>query len=134
MYRLWGNIESFGLYLCRSKVCVQYHHSRHNKVYSFATWRGCKILPLSSLVKWRFNTLKEARSQNDIDNNHMLSIMEQKLCSDDWKVWSWDLENEGEKATLEWLMTWMDVEIKSCLRATSRSSKSVYAFQFDTPD
>lgn len=33
-------------------------------------------------------------------------------------------------------MTWMDVEIKSYLRATapSRSSRSVYAFQFDTPD
>ena len=29
------------------------------------------------------NTLKEVGSQNDMDNSHMLSIFEQKLCPDD---------------------------------------------------
>lgn len=34
---------------------------------------------LVHLVKQSFNTLKEVRSQNDMDNSHMLSIIEQKM-------------------------------------------------------
>ena len=70
-----------------------------------------------------------------IDNSQMLSIIEQKMCSDDRKVWSRDLECQGEKATLERLMNWMDVEMKSRMRTTAplRSSRSVCAFQVDTP-
>lgn len=33
-------------------------------------------------------------------NSHILSIIEQKLCPDDRKVWSRDLEHQGGKATL----------------------------------
>ena len=35
------------------------------------------------------------------------------MCSDDRKVWSRDLKRQGEKATLEKLMKWMTVEMKS---------------------
>lgn len=81
---------------------------------------------LVHLVKRSINTLKEVRSQNDMDNSHMLSIIEQKLCPDDRKVWARDLVSGG-KATLERLMNWMNVEMKSHMRATAllRSSKSV---------
>lgn len=42
----------------------------------------------------------------------------------------------GGKATLERLMNWMNVEMNSHMRATAplKSSKSVYAFQVDTPN
>ena len=56
---------------------------------------------LVHLVKRSFNTLKEVRSENDMDNSHMLSIIERKMCPDDRKVWSQDLEHQGGKATLE---------------------------------
>ena len=94
-----------------------------------------RFCDLVLLVKRSFNILKEVGSQNDMDNSHMLSIIEQKKCSDDRKVWSRDLERQGEKATLERLMNWMDVEMKSRMRATAplRSSRSVCAFQVDTP-
>ena len=93
-----------------------------------------RFCDLVHLVKRSFNTLKEVGSQNDMDNSHMLSIIEQKLCPDDRKVWSRDLERQGGKATLERLMNWMNIEMKSRMRATAplRSSKSVYAFQVDT--
>ena len=95
-----------------------------------------RFCDLVHLVKRSFNILKEVGSQNDMENSHMLSIIKQKMCSDDRKVWSRDLERQREKATLERLMCWMDVEIKSRLRAIapSRSSRSVCAFQVDTPN
>jgi len=42
--------------------------------------------------KQSFNMLKEVWSQNDMDNSHMLSIFEQILCPDDWKIWLQNLE------------------------------------------
>ena len=48
----------------------------------------------------------------------MLSIIEQKMCIDDRKVWSRDLEKSNEPATLVGLMTCMTAEMKSRMRAT----------------
>ena len=98
-----------------------------------------RFCDLVHLVKRSFNTLKEVGSQNDMDNSHMLSIIEQKMCSDDRKVWSRDLERQGGKATLEGLMKWMTVEMKSRMRATAplRSSshpRSVNVFQVGEPN
>ena len=94
-----------------------------------------RFCDLVHLVKRRFNILKEVGSQNDMNNSHVLAIIEQKMCSDDRKVWSRDLERQGEKATLERLMNWMHVKIKSRMHTTAplRSSRSVCAFQVDTP-
>ena len=54
-----------------------------------------------------------------MNNSHMLSIIEQKMCADDCKVWSRDLEREGKITTLEGLMEWLTVEMKSRTRATA---------------
>ena len=86
-----------------------------------------RFCDLVHLVKRSFNTLKEVGSQNDMDNSHMLSIIEKKkMCSDDRKVWSRNLERQGGKATFERLMEWMSVEMKSRMRATAplRSSSN----------
>ena len=56
---------------------------------------------------------------NDMDNSHMLSIIEQKMCPDDRKVWSRDLEREAKSATLNNLINWMTIEMKSRMRATA---------------
>ncbi|XP_068675312.1 uncharacterized protein [Montipora foliosa] len=54
-----------------------------------------------------------------MDNSHMLSLIEQKMCVDDRKVWSRDLEKTNQPATLLGLMTWMTAEMKSRMRATA---------------
>ena len=61
-----------------------------------------------------------------MDNSHMLSIFEQKMCADDRKVWSRDREREGKSASLKGLMEWMSVEMKSRMRAAAplRSSSN----------
>ena len=49
----------------------------------------------------------------------MLSIIEQKMCMDDSKVWSRDLEKSNNLPMLVGLMTWMTAEMKSRMRATA---------------
>ena len=49
----------------------------------------------------------------------MLSVIEQKMCADDRKVWARDLEREKKPPTLNALMSWMTVEMKSRMRATA---------------
>jgi hypothetical protein len=46
------------------------------------------------LVNRSYNTLKEVGRPNDMNNNHMLALIEQKMSSDDRKVWARDLERE----------------------------------------
>ena len=60
---------------------------------------------LVHLVKRSFNMLKEVGHEND-NNNHMLAIIEQKMFSDNCKVWSHHLESTRSEATLEVLPGW----------------------------
>ena len=80
------------------------------KFRSLQPGEDARFCDLVHLVNRSYNTLKEVGNQNDMNNSHMLSIIEQKMCPDDRKVWSRDLERQGEKATLEKLMKWMTVE------------------------
>lgn len=82
--------------------------------------------------------IKEVGLPGDMNNSHMLSIIEQKMCADDRKVWARDLEKEKKPATLEALMNWINVEMKSRMRATApirvgTSGKCpVYHFRYDS--
>lgn len=78
-----------------------------------------RFCDLAHLVRRCFNTLKEVGVPSDMDNSHMLSIIEQKMCADDRKVWSRELERDEKKATLQGLIDWMTVEMKSRMRATA---------------
>ena len=78
-----------------------------------------RFCDLVHLVRRCYNTLKEVGVPGDMNNSHMLSVIEQKMCADDRKVWSRDLEREGKGATLQGLIEWMTVEMKSRMRATA---------------
>jgi hypothetical protein len=67
-----------------------------------------RFCDLVHLVKRCYNTLKEIGIPSDMDNSHMLSIIEQKMCADDRKVWSRDLEREKKPATLHKLDDYRD--------------------------
>ena len=64
--------------------------------------RFCDLL---NLVKRCYNTLKEVGLPSDMDNSHMLSVIEQKMCADDRKVWARDLEREKKPPALQSLMS-----------------------------
>ena len=78
-----------------------------------------RFCDLVHLVKRCYNTLKEVGASSDMDNNHILSIIEQKMCPDDRKVWLRKLERGKKAATLQGLMDWMTGEMKSRMRATA---------------
>ena len=78
-----------------------------------------RFCDLVHLVRRSFNSLTEVGRQNDMDNNHMLAIIEQKMCPDDRKVWSRFLESTKAHATLQVLMSWTTSEMKSRMRATA---------------
>ena len=78
-----------------------------------------RFCDLVHLVQRSFSTLKEVGRQHDMDNNHMLALIEQRTCTDDRKVWARRLENSAKEATLAQLIAWMNTEIKSRMRATA---------------
>ena len=78
-----------------------------------------RFCDLVHLVQRRFTTLKEVGRPYDMDNNHMLALIEQRMCTDDRKVWARHLENSGKEATLAQLIAWMNTEMKSRMRATA---------------
>ena len=78
-----------------------------------------RFCDLVHLVQRSFTTLKEVGRPHDMDNNHMLALIEQRMCTDDRKVWARHLENSGKEATLAQLIVWMNTEMKSRMRATA---------------
>ena len=89
-----------------------------------------RFCDLVHLVKRCYNTLKEVGLPSDMDNSHMLSIIEQKMCCDDRKVWSRELERTNQPAMLLGLMSWMTAEMKSRMRATAplRTGSNQYPY------
>ena len=78
-----------------------------------------RFCDLVHLIKRSFNTLKEVGRPNDMNNNHMLALIERKLCLDDRKLWSRELERNKSEATLENLIVWMTTEMKSRMRSAA---------------
>ena len=68
-----------------------------------------RFCDLVHLVRRSYNTLKEVGVPGDMDNSHMLAIIERKMGPDDKKVGSRDLEQ----------LSWMTSEMKSRMRATA---------------
>ena len=76
-----------------------------------------RFCDLYHLVNRSFNLLKQAGRQYDMDNNHVLAMIEQKLSVEDRKVWFRQLE--GDEATLKRLIVWMENEMKIRMRASA---------------
>ena len=82
-----------------------------------------RFCDLVHLVKRSFNTRKGVWRPHDMDNNHILSLIEQKMCVEDRKIWAREVEREKSLASLQGLMSWMETEMKSRMRASHCSSK-----------
>ena len=78
--------------------------------------RFCELV---HLVNRSCNTLKEVGRPNDMNNNPMLALMEQKMPSDDRQVWARDLEKDKKEATLENILNWMTTQMKSHMMASA---------------
>ena len=90
-----------------------------NKFKALQDGEDARFCELLHLVRRSYNTLKAVGAASDMDNSHMLAVIERKMCPDDRKVWSRDLEKEGNRATLQGLVSWMTTEMKSRMRTTA---------------
>lgn len=79
-----------------------------------------KFCEFVQLIQRSYNIMKSVGRPNDMDNNHMLAVIEQKLTIDDRKVWARELEHKSQAATFENLLTWLMVEMKARMRATAQ--------------
>ena len=78
-----------------------------------------RFCDLVHLVNRSYNTLKDVGQPNDMDNSHMLSVIERKMSADDRKVWARELERDKKPATLQALLNWMTMGMKSRMRAAA---------------
>ena len=62
--------------------------------------------------------LKEVGRPCDMDNN-MFALIKQRMCTDNCKVWACHLESDGKETTLAQLITWINTEMKSRVRAAA---------------
>ncbi|PIK55383.1 hypothetical protein BSL78_07699 [Apostichopus japonicus] len=91
-------------------------------VNSFKALRNgedARFCDLVHLIRRSYNTLKEVKRRQDMDNSQMLALIERKMGSDDRKVWFRHLEQEKKPASLSLLINWMTGEMKSRMRATA---------------
>ncbi|CAB4032698.1 PREDICTED: uncharacterized protein LOC107337338, partial [Paramuricea clavata] len=95
---------------------VTQHLSKFRPLKEGEDSRFCDLV---HLVKRSFNTMKGVGKPHDMDNNHMLSLIEQKMCVEDRKIWARELERNEKPASLQGLIAWMETEMKSRMRATA---------------
>ena len=78
--------------------------------------RFCELVQL--LLRCRV-TLKEVNRINDLNNTHMIAIIEQKLCHDDSMLWSRYLEKESLEPDIDNLLAWMSAEMRIRVRVSA---------------
>ena len=85
-----------------------------------------RFCELAHLVRRCYNILKQVGKEADMNNNHMLAIVEKKLTLDDRKVYARNLQKNEQEASLEGLLSFFNDELKARMRATAtiRSSST----------
>lgn len=78
-----------------------------------------RFCELAHLVRRCYNILKQVGKEADMNNNHMLAIIEKKLTLDDRKVYARSLQKNGQEASLEGLLSFFNEEMKARMRATA---------------
>ena len=83
---------------------------------------------LVNLVRKSSNILKEVKRPQDMDNTHIIALIERKMTPDDLKVWSRHIYVQEKEPSLANLLAWMEEEMTVRLRsgATIRKSSSSY--------
>ena len=75
--------------------------------------RFCELV---NLVRRSYNILKEIRRPQDIDNTHVISLIERKLTREDQRIWARSL-NTSTEPSMATLLEWLEYEM--CARKRS---------------
>jgi hypothetical protein len=85
-----------------------------------------RFCDLVNLVRRSYNILKEINRPQDINNSHVISLIERKMTKDDIKVWARHIHVQKLEPSMENLLKWMEDEMTARLRsgATIRKIRS----------
>ena len=75
-----------------------------------------RFCDLVNLVRQSFNILKEVKRPQDIDNTHVISLIERKLTRDDLKIWTRHINSQKLDPFMHNLISWMENEMTARLR------------------
>ena len=76
-----------------------------------------RFCDLVNLVRRSFNILKEVKRPQDIDNTHVISLIERKMTQDDLKVWARHVNLQKLEPSMSNLLLWMEDEMTARLRS-----------------
>ena len=83
-----------------------------------------RFCDLVNLVRRSYNILKEVKRQQDIDNTHVISLIERKMTVDDLRVWARHLNSQKLEPSMENLLEWMEEEMAARIRSGAAIRKS----------
>ncbi|CAB3985843.1 Hypothetical predicted protein, partial [Paramuricea clavata] len=70
-----------------------------------------RFCDLVNLIRKSSNILKEVKRPQDMDNTHIISLIERKMTPDDLKVWSRHIYVQEKEPSLANLLAWMEEEM-----------------------
>ena len=83
-----------------------------------------RFCDLVNLIRRSFNILKEVKRPQDLDNTHVISLIERKLTRDDLKVWARHINNQNLDPSMHNLLCWMENEMTARLRSGATIRKT----------
>ena len=83
-----------------------------------------RFCDLVNLVRRSYNILKEVKRKQDIDNTHVISLIERKMTMDDLRVWARHLNSQKLEPSMKNLLEWMEEEMAARIRSGAAIRKS----------
>ncbi|XP_028413823.1 uncharacterized protein LOC114536670 [Dendronephthya gigantea] len=80
---------------------------------------------LVNLVRRSYNILKEIKRPQDMDNTHVISLIERKMSEDDLRVWARHLNSGRLEPSMDNLLSWMEGEMTARMRSGAQIRKNV---------
>ena len=76
-----------------------------------------RFCDLVYLVRRSYNTLKEVKRTQDIDNTLVISLIKHTMTNDDVKIWARHIHSQKLEPSMKNLPIWMDEEMTARLRS-----------------
>ena len=77
-----------------------------------------------NLIRQSFYILKEVKRPQDLDNTHIISLIERKLTRGDLKVWARHINNQNLDPSMHNLLAWMENEMTAHPRSGATIRKT----------
>ena len=91
--------------------------------------RFCQLV---NLVKRSYNILKEIKRPQDMDNTHVISLIERKMSEDDLRVWARYLNSQKCEPSMDNLLSWMEAEMTARMCSGAQIRKNVRSHRVNT--